>query len=75
MCGGFRCQPWQSESVCVSVLLQSLGQQLVEAGDHGAGVVVEAGSDHGVVVDLRDGGRGEKRYLGDKRNHLSQPGE
>ena len=49
----------------VSVRLQRLGQWLVEAGDHGAGVVVEAGSDHGVVVDLRDRGDGQ-HYLGDK---------
>ena len=40
-------------SVCgVSVLVQGTGQKVVEPGDHGPGVVVEPGGDHGVVVDL-----------------------
>jgi hypothetical protein len=34
------------------VFLQRSGQQVVKAGDHGSGVVVEARCDHGVVVDL-----------------------
>ena len=40
----------------VSVLVQGPGQEVVEACDHGPGVVIEPGRDHGVVVDLRDVG-------------------
>lgn len=34
------------------MFLQRSGQQVVEAGNHGSGIVVEARCDHGVVVDL-----------------------
>lgn len=41
------------DGVCwASVLLQGFGQQFVKAADHGPGIIVKAGSDHGVVVDL-----------------------
>lgn len=49
-----------TKSVCTaparrepSVLLQSFDQQVVEAGDHRPGVVVQTCRDHGVVVDLQ----------------------
>lgn len=35
------------------MLLQSSSQQVVEAGNHRSGVVVQARCDHGIVVDLR----------------------
>lgn len=38
----------------LSVLLHSFGQQVVQTGNHWPGVVVQAGCDHGVVVDLRE---------------------
>lgn len=37
------------------MFLQSFGQQMVQAGDHGPGIVVQARSDHGVVIDLQRG--------------------
>ena len=36
-----------------SVLLQRLGEQLVEAAQHGARVVDEPSGDHGIVVQLQ----------------------
>lgn len=36
----------------LSVLLQSFGQQVVKAGNHRPGIIVQACCDHGVVVDL-----------------------
>lgn len=38
----------------LSVFLHSFGQQVVQTGNHRPGVVVQAGCDHGVVVDLRE---------------------
>lgn len=38
----------------LSVFLHSFGQQVVQTGNHWPGVVVQAGCDHGVVVDLRE---------------------
>lgn len=49
----------ETKSVCtvhvcesLSVLLQSFSQQIVEAGNHRSGIVVQACCDHGVVVYL-----------------------
>lgn len=38
----------------LSVLLQSFSQQVVEAGNHRSGIVVQACCDHGVVIDLQN---------------------
>lgn len=44
----------QKNSTCLllSVLLQRFCQQVVEAGNHRPGIVVQARRDHGVVVNL-----------------------
>lgn len=42
-------------SVCSSsVLLQSFSQEIVEAGNHRSGIIVQACCDHGVVIDLQN---------------------
>lgn len=38
----------------LSVLLQSFSQQIVQAGNHRSGIIIQACCDHGVVVDLKD---------------------
>lgn len=35
------------------MLLQSFSQQIVEAGNHWSGIIIQACCDHGVVIDLK----------------------